>query len=154
MTTEPSQTNETRNRNRSAAPDPPAHPRHSPTQATQVRPPAVCRPRVDAAVGDPSLGLQSCVGDRQSPGFGLRGLILHSPRRERLGVLTRDAMWQRDSNLCADTHDFIGHLKIIETSKAVNYGSNSWGVLCFPPTFVTDFLARHSLLTYKTMTCR
>lgn len=51
----------------------------------------------------------------------------------------------------ADTHDFIDHLKITETSKSSQLSFEFWGgSLLFPRIFVTDFLACHSLLTYKT----
>lgn len=95
---------------------PPTHP-HNPTQATQLRPPA-CVPRVDEPrVDDPSPGLCRVASRAWALRWG--DSILHSPRRERLRVLTRNAMWQRDSNLCAGTHDFIGHLKILEISKSI-----------------------------------
>lgn len=50
-----------------------------------------------------------------------------------------------DSTLPANTHDFINHLKKTETSESDQVKLDFLGGSPFPPTFVTDFLAGHSL---------
>lgn len=50
-----------------------------------------------------------------------------------------------DSTLPAITHDFINHLKKTETSESDQVKLDFLGGSPFPPTFVTDFLAGHSL---------
>lgn len=60
-----------------------------------------------------------------------------------------------DSAFCTNTHDFVNRIKKIEAPKSnqIRLGFSGASLL-FPPTFVTGFLACHSLPAYKTVTCR